>query len=311
MLKKIFFVSRAFPFSLVIYPGSGPEFGEAYGWEVRYLDEMARTTCDIGIVENRLREGDLDILEHFLSAPSGVRYPIFFKVSDPDMPASPHRSTRYVFEQKDRPGVHYLSVYDPIGPAGDFFASLSASRVVRAPFPYDVRREVDRPIAGRSRQVFVSGARSRRLYPFRESVFRRFTINPIARSALARLPHPGYPDIGGTLRHTVIRDKYVEYAAHYTHFLLDPSRYGVELMKYTECAYAGSVPVGMIPRSLSSTVAHCFLGSNCRTLELLRTVRMPIDEMEAIANAYRGALRVARDPARLNTELDDQISRLL
>lgn len=307
-MKKIFFVSCDFPF--VIYPGSGPEFGEAYGWEVRRLSELSAAECDAGIVENRLCPDDIVLLDRFLSAPNGPRFPIFFKISDPWMPRSRNKEVQYIFEKRDTPGVHYATVYQPAGPAADFFASLTVSRVVRMPFPYEKRREVDRRMKDRTRRVFLSGARGRRLYPFRESMFRRFSFNPVARRTLARLIHPGY-SITGNLRHDVIREKFVAYAASFTHFFLDPSRYGVELMKYLECAYAGSVPIGAIPESLASTAAKCFVRSDCRTLQLLRAVRMPVVEMEAIARDYRDAMRAARDPALLNKEMDDEIRRLL
>ena len=307
-MKKIFFVSCAFPF--VIYPGSGPEFGEAYGWEVRTLDELSATECDVALVENRLCQSDLVLLDRFLSAPNGPRFPVFFKISDPWMPCSRNKEVRYIFAKRDAPGVHYATVYQPAGPAAEFFASLTVSCVVRTPYPYEKRREVDRPMTDRQRRVFLSGARRRKLYPFRETLFRRFSFNPVARRTLARLPHPGY-SITGNLCHDVIREKFVAYAARFTHFFLDPSRYGVELMKYLECAYAGSVPIGAIPESMASIVAACFARSDCRTLQLLSAVRMPVDELEAMAREYRHAMRSARDPARLNEALDDEIRQLL
>lgn len=309
-MKKTFFVSRTYPFHLGIYPGAGPEFGHAYGWEVRTVDELASVTCDAGIVENRLLDPDLEHLERFLTARSRPPFPLLFKISDPDMPRSNRSGVRYILEKRDAPGIHYLSVYEPAGPARDFFGSLRSSRVVQAPYPYDVRREVDRPLDSRARRVFLSGARSRRLYPFRESMFRRFSFNPVARCVMARLPHPGYPP--GTRRvHDIVREQFVAYAARYTHFFLDPSRYGVELMKYTECAYAGSVPIGALPASLAPAVARWFVQSGCRTRDLVRAVRAPLDEMVTLAGAYRRAVRTARDPRRLDASVDEQLATIL
>lgn len=310
-MKKIFFVSGTYPFHLGIYPGAGPEFGEAYGWEVRTIDEMAAVRCDVGIVENRLDAPDLGHLERFLSMRPGPPFPLLFKISDPEMPRSRNPGVRYILRKHDAPGVHYLSVYEPAGPVRDFFASLTASRVVHAPYPYDARRELHLALRGRSRRVFLSGARHSRLYPLRESMFRRMTFNPIARYTMTRLAHPGYPRVGARPKHRIIRGSFVEYAARYTHFFLDPSRYGVELMKYTECAYAGSVPIGAMPRSLVPLVATCFVESEGRARELWRAVRTPMDRMEAVASAYRLAMRVARDPARLDAGVDEQISHVL
>ncbi len=310
-MKKVFFVSRAIPWERVIYPGSGPAFGEAYGWEIRAIDELPVAECDVGIVENRLGADDLPHLERHLARPSDRRFPIFFKISDPEMPLSSDPGVRYLFGKRDHPGVHYLSVYEPAGPVRELFEGLTTSRVARAPFPYDRRREIDRPLDGRSPKVFLSGKKSRSLYPFRAAMFRRHRWNPVARTALARLRHPGYPDLGAPPRHDVIGPKFVEHAARYTHFLLDPSRYGVELMKYTECAYAGCVPIGQVPPSLEAIVGRAFVRSDGRTLDLLRAVRRPLDERRALAAAYREALRAARDPARLDAALDEALREIL
>jgi hypothetical protein len=306
-MRKVFFTSRDFPWHLVIYPGSGPPFGRAYGWTVRPIDEIGAADCDVGIVENRLLAGDVACLERHLAAPGGPRFPLVLKVSDPEMPLSRHEGTRWLFSVADRPGVHYASVYEPAGPLGEFLAARRASKTVRVPFPYDATREVERPFHDRRRRVFLSGAHNRRLYPFREALFRRHAWNPLARAVLHRLPHPGYPDTGATPRHDVVGARYVERAARFTHFLLDPSRYGVELMKYTECAYAGSVPIGRLPSSLTGEVEDAFVATAGSTRDLRRAIRAPREELEALASRYRRALRAARDPRRLDAVLDEQI----
>jgi hypothetical protein len=310
-VEKIFFVSGTYPFDLGIYPGVGPEFGAAYGWKVRTIAEMAASHCDVGIVENRLDTADLEHLERFLSRWPNPPFPVFFKISDPEMPLSRHPGVRYILGKRDSPGIHYVSVYEPAGPIREFCDAMRLSRVVHAPYPYDTRRELDRALGGRSRRIFLSGARHHRLYPLRESMFRRRLFNPITRYTTRRLPHPGYPRVGVQLRHRIIRESYVEYAARYTHFFLDPSRYGVELMKYTECAYAGCVPIGAMSFSLAPVVATCFVACQGRARELWRAVRMPVDEIIAMARAYRLSMRVARDPVRLNADVDEQIERVL
>lgn len=310
-MKKVFFVSREFPFHLVIYPGCGPAYGRAFGWSVRAIDEIGSADCEVGIVENRLQAADLAHLDRFLARPCSQRFPLFFKLSDPEMPLSKNEGVRWIFAQRDRPGVHFLSVYDPAGPLAEALAGMKTSRVARAPFPYDRSREVERPLAGRRRRVFLAGADDPHLYPFRSAMFRRCSRNPLARLALAPLPHPGYPDIGARRRHDVIGTRFIERAAQCTHFFLDPSRYGVELMKYNECAYAGAVPLGEIAPSLEVVAGSCFVRSDGKTLDLLRRVRRPLDELAAIATGFREALRTARDPARLDAALDVQLRAIL
>jgi hypothetical protein len=305
-VKKVFFASRRFPFHLVIYPGSGPGFGRAYGWPVETIDEIGTADFDVAIVENRLMEEDIAAIEAYLAG-SKQKKPVCFKMSDPEMPRSRDPGVRYILGKADEPNVHYLSVYDPAGPLADFFAGLRRSRVLRAPFPYEPDREIRVPIAERSRRVFLSGARHRRVYPLRESLYRRVAWNPWARRLVDRLAHPGYPDTGRQARHDIVRERYVERAAASTHFFLDPSRYRVELMKYLECAYAGSVAIGMPASSLPKAAVENFVVSECRTDDLRRAVGMPVDEMEAIAAAYRNAMRISRAACALDAALDGQI----
>lgn len=305
-MKKVFFASRRFPFHLVIYPGSGPGFGRAYGWPVETIDEIGTADFDVAIVENRLMEEDIAAIEAYLAG-SKQKKPVCFKMSDPEMPRSRDPGVRYILGKADEPNVHYLSVYDPAGPLADFFAGLRRSRVLRAPFPYEPDREIRVPIAERSRRVFLSGARHRRVYPLREGLYRRVAWNPWARRLVDRLAHPGYPDTGRQARHDVVRERYVERAAASTHFFLDPSRYRVELMKYLECAYAGSVAIGMPASSLPQAAVENFVISECRTDDLRRAVGMPVDEMEAIAAAYRNAMRISRAACALDAALDGQI----
>jgi hypothetical protein len=309
-VRKVFFVSRHFPFRLVIYPGSGPAFGKAYGWPVEPIDDIATTDFDIAIIENRLVEDDVAALEAFFAGRQPGK-PVFFKVSDPEMPRSRDPGVRYIFGKADHAGVHYVSVYRPAGPVAEFFARLRRSRVVLAPFPYEPEREIDAPIAQRTRRVFLSGARHRRVYPLRERLYRRAAWNPLARQFIDRLDHPGYPDTGKAARHDIVRERYVARAAASTHFFLDPSRYRIELMKYLECAYSGSVPIGLPAAALPQAARENFIESECRTADLRRAVGMPIDEMEVITGAYRNAMRVSRNARTLNAALDGQIDAIL
>jgi len=308
-LRKVFFTSRRFPFHLVIYPGSGPGFGKAYGWPVEPLDAIASTAFDVAIIENRLEPDDIAPLEAFLAG--GRRAPVFFKMSDPETPRSTNAGVRYILGKADAPGVHYLSVYRPAGPLADFFAGLKRSQVAVAPFAYEPDREVEAPIAGRWRRVFLSGARNGRVYPLRESFNRRASWDPRIWPLVDRLPHPGYPDTGRPARHDVMRERFVARAAASTHFFLDPSRYRVELMKYLECAYAGSVPIGAMPAGLAPAVGGNFLTSDCRLADLRRATSMPVDEATSMAGGYRAAMRAARDAQVLDAALDGQINAWL
>jgi hypothetical protein len=309
-VKKVFFASRLFPFHLLIYPGSGPGFASAYGWQAEPIDRIGSTDFDIAIIENRLLEEDVATLETFFATAPRAR-PVFFKMSDPEMPRSRNPGVRYILGKADQPDVHYVSVYRPAGPLAEFFARLRRSRVATAPFPYEPGREIDVPLDRRSRRVFLSGARNRRVYPLRESLYRRATWSPWTRGLLDRLAHPGYPDTGKPARHDITHDRYVARAATSTHFFLDPSRYRVELMKFLECAYAGCVPIGALPSTLEEIVESHFLSSQGRWADLRDATRMPEEQIRGLASGYRAAMRRERDAALLDAALDSQVHDLL
>jgi hypothetical protein len=310
-MRIVYFISSNFRYETVIYSGIGPRFARSFGWPIEPISSIRDVTCDAGLIDGRLTEEDFGQIDAFLAASPQRAFPIFFRLSDPEMPICNHEEDRYVLRKKDLPGVHYVSIYDPEGPVLDFVRSLKRSRVVRLPYPYDVSKQIDRDFARRQRRVFLSGAQSRELYPLRHGLRRKRRWNPLARLAVSELPHPGYPDIGERQRHGFVHERYIDHAAGFTHFFLCPSRYRVELMKYVECGQAGCVPIGEPPNSLKEHVRHCFLSYSGRTMELLKAIAAGRREMAEMAAEYRRIMRALRDPARLNASLEDQIRAIL
>lgn len=310
-MKLVYFVSSDFDYGTVLYAGVGPRFARPFGWRIEPIHSMENVTCDAGLIDGRLTGTDLKRLDAFLSRTREPRFPVFFRLSDPDMPTYTRPSDRYGLDMKDRPGVHYMSLYDPAGPLLDFTKSLKRSRVVRLPYPYDASREIHRNWSTRRRRVFLSGRQNSRLYPLRYVLHRKRAARWLVRMAVAELPHPGYADIGQTFRHEIIHERYIDYAARFTHFFLCPSRYSVELMKYVECAYAGCVPIGEPPHSLKPHLLPCLLPCTGRTSHLLSAIMAGREEMMARAAEYRRIMRTLRDPATLNSALQDQIRTLI
>lgn len=305
----VYFVSSSHPYQNAIYFGVGPSFGEAFGWRVAPINELPACNCDVGILDNRLEPADIIVIDSFLNKPAGKRFPIFFRISDPDMPLSANPCVQFIFSCKDKTGVHFATTYDPEGPFLDFVKTLGRSRVIALPYPYEKKREADIDLALRRRRVFLSGANDPNLYPLRYSLRRRRKRNLILRALVTDLPHPGYPDGGASLTHRIVRDRFVEYAAQFTHFFLCPARYESELAKYTECAYAGSVPLGMPPKSIKNAVKDCFItwrGDD--VIGLARNLFADMDESREKAAAYRKIMRGLRDPAKLALDFEQQAS---
>ena len=310
-MKIVYFISSSFPYETLIYPGVGPRFARSFGWSIESIRSIRDATCDVGIIDGRLTTEDFGHIDAFLAASPKRTFPIFFRLSDPEMPTYDQADDRYVFLKKDLPGVHYVSLYDPEGPVLDFVRSLKRSRVVRLPYPYDESRQIDRDFDKRQRRVFLSGAKRRKLYPLRHSLHRKRRWNPLAWLVVSKLRHPGYPDCGQPQRHPIVHERYIDHAAGFTHFFLCPSRYRVELMKYVECGYAGSVPIGEPPNSLAKHVRHCFLPYSGKTMELVSAISARRQEMTEMAAEYRRIIRALRDPSVLNAALEDQIRAIL
>jgi hypothetical protein len=305
-VRIVYFVSPTFDFGTVIYPGVGPRYAQSFGWPTAPIDALSRTPCDVAVIDNRLTDADRAHLDRELAVPERS-FPVFFKLSDPDAPNYRDEATRYIFRQRDAPGIHYLSIYDPEGPLHDFVASLRRSKVLRLPFPYDASREIERDFASRRRRVLLSGAQSRECYPLRYALHRRRRFDPLLRLAVSELPHPGYADIGQRLRHNLVFEAFVEHAAKFSHFFLCPSRYRVELMKYVECAYAGSVPIGELPKSLAGELRDGFIVYSGRARDLIKALAADPREMAERAASYRAVMRKLRDPATLLSTFEARI----
>jgi len=310
-MEIVYFVSDTHRYEETIYFGVGPPFGAAFGWRVEPISRLSSCQCDVGVVDNRLETGDVNSIEAFLSQPARLRFPIFFRISDPDMPLSANPRVQFIFACGDREGVHFATTYDPEGPFKSFVDGLKRSRVVHLPYPYEQKREIDVDLGQRSRRVFLSGARDARLYPLRDSLQRQRKWNPLLRLAVHDLAHPGYPDTDAKLTHSVVRDRFVEYATKYTHFFLCPTVYESELAKYLECAYAGSVPIGLAPKTLAASVKDCFLTWRGTAQELNRAVRAELGDMRPLAFQYRAKMRALRDPGTLVKNFEEGVSAFI
>jgi len=310
-MKLMYFVSSGFDYGTVIYAGVGPRFAQPFGWPVAPIRTIMDAPCDVGLIDGRLTGDDLLQLDEFLSLSPARRFPVFFRLSDPDMPTYTRESDLYGLRKKDYPGVHYMSLYDPAGPLLEFTQSLKRSQVVRISYPYDLSREIDTAFCSRRRQVFLSGQQNKRLYPLRHTLHQARASRWLARLAVTELPHPGYADIGRPRKHEIVHERFIRHAAQFTHFFLCPSRYRVELMKYIECGYAGCVPIGEPPDSLKHELGHCLLPYTGRTTQLLKAVSADRHEMMERAGEYRRIMRRLRDPATLNAALEDQIRTVI
>lgn len=92
-----------------------------------------------------------------------------------------------------------------------------------------------------------------------------------------------------------------------------PSRYGLELLKYSKCAYAHCVPVGKALVSFSSSLKEFFIKLNfdniTKSIKYIFTITE--SELEDIANNYYLTLKQERRPDVLNSKLDHFLEEVI
>lgn len=307
----IYFHSDTFDFARAIYPGVGPAFAKPLGWRTGLISQLATANCDVAVVDHRLEQDDVNVLQAYFSKPAAKRVPVFIRICDPDMPRSDDPKVKFIFSCADIEGVHYAPTYSLAGPTLEFAKTLRRSGLAHLPFAYDPIREIDVPLEGREPKLFLSGAGSITLYPRRAKLRRMLLWNPWLRAKVAALKHPGYPEGGRELRHNITHDRFIKAAAQYTHFFLCGSRYNVELMKFVECAYAGSVPVGVPADTIRDAVGACFRPYRDRASDILADLLAPQHEWAERAKAYRVGLRLLRAPKRVEAEFKEQVAAVL
>jgi len=181
-------------------------------------------------------------------------------------------------------------------------------KLLTLPYPYTI--ESEQPLRAetfnkRLDKAIISGSTGRRKYPARARLHLRRWISKRYRSGFDVLEHPGYPDIGEPLKHRHLFGDFVRYLAGYKYCFLCPSRADLEFLKFTECAYAGCVPVGVAASSMPREARELFL-SEKSFLDSLRSqpaAKRNRDHFER-AQAYRQLMSACRRP-------DDLLEMLL
>ncbi|MEP0548299.1 MAG: hypothetical protein ABJF88_15285 [Rhodothermales bacterium] len=312
-MKKQYVISSDLDYSQSISPAAGPVYAERMGWPVLSFDEAFGSEFEIlcsegwTVVDNRLSERECEILTASIEA--NPEMPFVLKAIDPYYEwCRDHWYYRMLFAVARRPNVYFLSPYVPAEVVADLDRASGGDRLVVVPYAYPA--DVEQPAGGgRKQQVIFSGNQLRTVYPFRYQFDRIATWWPPLGRHVDVLEHPGYPDIGEEQKHEQIGARYIEHLARYAFMFVSPSRCRLEFLKYGECAAAGCVPIGVLPRGFPADATEAFVQldfDNVFRLErsTRRAIQTPADEIEARARAYRDAMRSRRSASVLNEQLD-------
>ena len=311
-VQKRYLLSSDFDYDRSISPAAGPVYAGRMGWPTVWFDEVIGrgAVADVAgwtIVDNRLSERECDLLVEAIEA--NPKVPFLLKVIDPYYEwCRDHWYYRMLFTVARRPNVWFLSPYEPDELVADLDRASGGDRLVVVPYAYP--SDVEQPAGGdRKPSVIFSGNQHRDAYPFRYQFGRLAKWWPPVGRRVEVLEHPGYPDIGQKQKHQQIGSRYVEHLARYAFMFVSPSRCRLEFLKYGECAAAGCMPLGVLPRGFPQAAAEALVELDySSTFRLERSIRhalqMPSDEVEARAASYRSAMKMSRNPALLNRKLD-------
>jgi len=302
-MDLIYYISDHFPYDKLICNDSGPEYALEMGWKIEKIKNLNdyQNKDIINIIDNHISEKECQYLENILRKKKERKF--IFTIIDPYN----HHSNNYyyIFLKKiySFNNILFLSKYQP----EEWCLELDSKqkKVVWLPYPYNPKYEKSLiSFERRENKILFSGALHKEIYPLRTLFFEKY-YKPENNEYVDWLYHPGYPDIGQQLIHTVIKDKYIRLLSQYKFMFLCPSRCNLEFMKYRECAYAGCVPVGKLPYPLASQAPIVKWDATVNIQLFIKTLFESRNDLLDISKKYREFFKKNRSPELLNRQLID------
>jgi len=300
-----FIVSDTFDYSAKICADSGPLYAKSLGLEV--IGASSALDVEPGtyfIVDNTLDAAEVEIIRVLIDRQSS---PVLLKVVDPywsrqNKPPNPLPYFKLIEEMADRSNVGILTTYEPSEWLEEIVVQRQPKLLV-LPYPYLLESEQPlhaQAFSKRLDKAILTGAKSRQKYPARAKLHWRRIWRRRYRTGFDVLEHPGYPDQGEPLKHSHLFGDFVRFLAGYKYCYLCPSRADLEFLKFTECAYAGCVPVGVAASSMPREARELFLDEKSY-LESLRSQPESVRNREHFerAQAYRQLMSACRRPEDL------------
>ena len=306
-MNVIYLVSEQFRYENTIHADSGPGYARRHRWMVAEISKLRDVVRDhVTLIDNRVTPDEIPAIERSITA--FPRSPFYIKVVDPYWECVQQPYYRWLLKLTRHRNVRFVGPYQAVGFISILTDMAGADAYIQLPYAYEANREL--PLAEETKRKFliVSGATHPDFYPERVAIIRSVRRHRWIARGVNILGHPGYPDIGQSPQHKVTGDAYVQFLSQYTFMYLEPSREGLEFLKYTECAYAGCVPVGRAPATFPSELKKIVIAWESADLKSgLRAIRsIPTTTAIDIARRYRYELKGIRDPEALNQRLIDR-----
>lgn len=289
---------------------AGPPYAKALGllWSgVESLRERGAGGETV-IIDSTLNDAEVGGVKEFIEKQQAL---VLLKVVDPYWVRGNYgkHKTAYSTLVETHCALPNVAILSPYEPSEWLKMVVDRCRPKLLVLPYPYVREAEQPLsregfAARHDRAVLTGARSARKYPRRAKVYRMRYLLPQYRGNFDLLEHPGYPIPGEARRHQLIFDDFVKFIGGYKYFFVDPSRADLEFLKYTECAYAGCVPVGAPASSLDPQAQRLVL----ETATFLKSMRdaAAIRDHDHFERAleYRSIMRESRQAEELRARLE-------
>ena len=300
-------------YSLLICADAGPQYAESLGWQYDKFNNISSyLTKDIWIfIDTRLYDDEYESLYYIISNNPDSKFVL--TVTDPYFELSIDQPLyKLLFKSVNLDNVLYLSRYQPTELVKFLETIKGKQSLITLNYPYLIKNQRDfGDYTNRKNKIIFSGSISSSLYPERYLFWRRMTRS-LWRFKIDVLPHPGYPDVGMSLRHSIINDNYLDHLSGFKLMFVSPSRCSLEFLKYAECAYAGCVPIGKAPETFDQELKKYFIELHFDDLNrsLRKVFSIPGDECLDIAVGYRREMSKQRSPELLNDKLKSFLKKV-
>lgn len=304
MNNTIYLLSERFDYGKTIHADAGPGYARRHRWATAPLSALSEAARHGPvIIDNRVTEEET--VELTQKIPKLRRHPIYVKVVDPYWECVRQPYYHWLLTLTHQANVCFVGPYQATAMTGLIKLISGPARYLQIPYAYEEDREL--PIDSGRRKGFLAftGATHAEFYPERVAMLRTLRRHWWTSRKVTILPHPGYPDIGQTSRHNVTGEQFLRFLAGHRFMYLEPSREGLEFLKYSECAYAGCVPAGRPPESFGSELRDLILTVDSGDIvSHLRALRSWTDEAcRDRAQAYRKHLKAARSVQVIEEQL--------
>ncbi len=307
MNKISYFLSCRFDYESTISRACGPSYAASYDWDTKPLNLLSKSGSEICVIDNRISPDEMGIV---MEAIRDSDKRILLKFHDPYLRNLNKPYFEFIFSLQPQNNLFFLSPYPPVELGEKIVERHGREKFLHIPYAYDRSREVNIPLEKRTKRLVLSGNLSPELYPFRAR-FRKESYRKLwSLFKVSYLPHCGYPDIGMKLKHEYFGNKYIDFLSNNFSMLVSPGRLGLEFLKYSECAYAGCVPVGQKPKAFSDLSNSSFFSINESNIRksVENLFSTPLHELSEISLSYRVWMRKNRSSEKLNAKLLSEVS---